>query len=225
MSARPEPPPFRLIDAADDAAIATRVGELEAAFGVEVVTVVVGKSDVYPETVWKAFALGAALTGLIVAVHDLLRPPWTAAGSALWPAVAMLGIGALWALGAVFVPAFARLFLRQSRAELEVAQCADVQFLRRELFATPSRNAVLILVSLLEQRVVIRADTGLRDKVAVAEWDAVIARMIPALRTGTPGTAMLAGLAALRDLFAARGFVPTAHVNRFADRPIEARDP
>jgi uncharacterized membrane protein len=214
-----------MVDAADQAAIATRVGELESAYGVEVVTVVVGKSDVYPETVWKAFALGAALTGLIVAVHDLLRPPWTTGSSALWPAVAMLGIGALWALGAVFVPAFARLFLRKSRAELEVAQFAEVQFLQRELFATPTRNAVLILVSLLEQRVVIRADMGLRDKVTVAQWDGVIARMLPALRVGTPGAAMLAGLAALRELFAAGGFVPAARENRFADRAIEARDP
>jgi uncharacterized membrane protein len=214
-----------MIDPADQAAIATRVGELESAFGVEVVTIVVGKSDVYPETVWKAFALGAALTGLVVAVHDLMRAPWTNSSNAVWPALAMLGIGALWALGAVFVPAFARLFLRQSRAELEVQQFADVQFLRRELFATPSRNAVLMLASLLEQRVVIRADTGLRDKVTVAEWDAVIARMIPALRAGTPGVAMLAGLAALRELCAAKGFTPFPHDNRFADGPIEARDP
>ncbi len=214
-----------MIHPAEQATIAARVGELEAAFGVEVVTIVVGKSDVYPETVWKAFALGAALTGLVVAVHDLLRPPWTASSSALWPAVAMLGIGALWALGAVFVPAFARLFLRKSRAELEVAQFADVQFLQRELFATPARSAVLILASLLEQRVVIRADTGLHGKVAVAEWDAVIARMVPALRAGTPGAAMLAGLAALRELFAAKSLAPTAHENRFPDRPIEERDP
>ena len=214
-----------MITPADQATIESRVRELESAFGVEVVTIVVGKSDVYPETVWKAFALGAALTGLVVTTHDLLRPPWTSGGSALWPAVAMLGIGALWALGAVFVPAFARLFLRKSRAELEVAQLADVQFLQRELFATPSRTGVLLLASLLEQRVVIRADTGLRDKVTVAEWDAVIARMISGLRGATPGAAMLAGLAALRELFAAKGFTPVPFENRFADRPIELRDP
>lgn len=214
-----------MINPADQATIESRVRELESAFGVEVVTIVVGKSDAYPETVWKAFALGAALTGLVVAMHDLLRPPWTSSGSALWPAVAMLGIGALWALGAVFVPSFARFFLRKSRAELEVAQLADVQFLQRELFATPSRTGVLMLASLLEQRVVIRADTGLRDKVTVAEWDAVIARMISGLRAATPGAAMLAGLAALRELFAAKGFTPAPHDNLFTDRPIELRDP
>lgn len=214
-----------MIDSPDQVAIKARVAELEAAFGVEVVTMVVGKSDVYPETVWKAFALGAALTGLVVAAHDLLRPPWTATSGALWPAVAMLGIGALWALGAVCVPAFARVFLRQSRAELEVAQFADVQFLQRELFATPSRMAVLMLASRLEQRVVIRADVGLRDKVSVAEWDAIIARMLPGLRAGATAAAMLAGLDALRELLASKGLAPVSRENRFDDGPIEARSP
>ena len=214
-----------MITSTDKIAIEARVAELEAAFGVEVVTIVVGKSDVYPETVWKAFALGAAFTALVVAVHDFLRPSWSASGSALWPAVAILGIGALWALVAVYVPACTRMFLRTSRAELEVAQFADVQFLQRELFATPSRTAVLMLVSLLERRVVIRADVGLHAKVTAAEWDAVIARMVPALRAGIPGTAMQDGLAAMRELFATKGFTPTTHENRFGDRPIEARDP
>ncbi len=214
-----------MIAPADQAAIEARVAGLESGFGVEVVTIVVGKSDVYPETVWKAFALGAALTGLVVAIHDLLRPAWTTSGSALWPALAMLGIGALWALGAVYVPAFTRMFLRRSRAELEVAQFADVQFLQRQLFATPSRNAVLVLASTLEQRVVIRADIGLHDKVTVAEWDAIIARMIPALRVGASGTAMLAGLTALGELFAAKGFAASARDNQFADRPIVERSP
>ena len=64
-------------------------------------------------------------------------------------------------LASVYVPAFARLFLRDSRATLEVSQYAKVQFLERELFATPERTAILVLVSLLERRVVILPDTGL----------------------------------------------------------------
>ncbi len=44
---------------ADMQSIEARVGALEKDLGVEVVTMVVAKSDTYPETVWKAFALGA----------------------------------------------------------------------------------------------------------------------------------------------------------------------
>ena len=60
------------------------------------------------------------------------------------------------------MPAFARLFLRKSRAAVEVLQYAKMQFLDRELFATPNRTAILVLVSMLERRVVILADKGLR---------------------------------------------------------------
>ena len=45
-------------------AITARVAELEASCGVEVVTLVVGKADVYPETVRKAIALGASIACL-----------------------------------------------------------------------------------------------------------------------------------------------------------------
>jgi uncharacterized membrane protein len=218
-----------MMSPADKSAIESRVAELEAAHGIEIVTIVVGKSDVYPETVWKAFALGAAFTALVVAGLDLMHRSWTTGDSTLWTAVAILGIGALWALIAVYVPAVTRLFLRTSRAELEVATFADVQFLRRELFAKPARTTVLVLVSLLEQRVVIRADVGLQAKVTVAEWDAVIARMLHALRAGAPGTALLDGLAAMRELFAtkgiAAGLTATPHENRFGDGPIEVIDP
>lgn len=210
-----------MIAPADRAAIEAAVAQLEAAFGVEVVTIAVAKSDVYPETVWKAFALGAALTALVVVVHDLVRTTWAMPAQALWAAVGILGVGAFWALAAIFVPSFTRWFLHASRAELETRQFADVQFLHRELYATPSRTAVLVLVSKLERRVVVRADVGLRDKITVAEWDVIIARMGPALRQDATGTALLTGLAAMRELFAAKGLKPATSGNRFPDGPIE----
>ncbi|MEP7328686.1 MAG: TPM domain-containing protein [Betaproteobacteria bacterium] len=214
-----------MIASADQVVISNRIADLEAASGVEVVTIVVAKSDVYPETVWKAFGLGASLSALVVVVHDLLRPTWASAGGALWPVVGILGIGALWALSAVYVPAFTRLFLRKSRAETEVTQLAAVQFLQRELFDTPPRTAVLVLVSMLEQHVVIRADVGLQAQVTKSEWDAVIERMLPALRRGTPAPAIQDGIAAMGALFAAKGFAPSTRPNRFDNRAIEASEP
>ena len=41
-----------MISPADRAAIEAAVVQLEAASGIEVVTMVVGKSDVYPEVAW-----------------------------------------------------------------------------------------------------------------------------------------------------------------------------
>jgi putative membrane protein len=138
--------------------------------------------------------------------------------------VAILGVGAVCALGSVYVPAFARLFLRESRATLEVSQYAKVQFLERQLFATRERTAILVVVSLLERRVVILADTGLRPHVSVAQWDAVIARMTAKLRGGEAGAAVLAGLDGIGELLAGRTFAHDSG-NVFSDRPIEEPGP
>jgi len=204
----------------DMQSIEARVAALEKDLGVEVVTMVVAKSDTYPETVWKAFALGASLAALVVTAGDIVRPDWITATSVLFSVLAILGAGAVFAVADIYVPAITRLFVRESRKTLEVMQYAKAQFLERELFATAQRTAVLVLVSVLEQRVVILADKGLNARVATAEWDGVISRMTPRLRAGAVGEAILAGLAALGELVAGKGVAREAG-NVFSDVPIE----
>ncbi len=193
---------------------------LERAIGIDVVTMVVGKCDTYPETVWKAFALGASLTALAVVAGDMLRPEWVASDAIVMSVVAVLAIGAMCALASVCVPSFARLFLRESRAALETLQYAKAQFLDRQLFATRERTAILVLVAMLERRVVILTDTGLRDTVSAAEWDAVIDSMTQHLRARAPRDALLAGLDAIGDLLSGKGIVRGGG-DAFADAPIE----
>jgi putative membrane protein len=213
------------IDAHARQAIEARVAALEGTHGVEVVTTIVGKSDVYPEIVWKAFALGASLAGLAVTIVDLLHPEWATTSTVLAFAVAILGTGAVASLATLYIVPFARLFLRESRAMLEVRQYAAVQFLERELFATPERTAVLLLVSLLERRVVILADKGLRARVPDSEWEGVIARMRAPLRAREIGTALLEGLDAIGELLASKGLVRRSGGNRFPDQPVEVPRP
>ncbi|MFO1311209.1 MAG: TPM domain-containing protein [Burkholderiales bacterium] len=208
------------LTAADAQAIEERVRVLERAIGVEVVTVVVGKCDVYPETVWKAFALGASMAALAVAIGDVVRPDWVTSTVVITSIVAILAAGALCALASVYVPGFARLFLRDARATVEATQYAKVEFLERQLFATKGRTAILVLVAMLERRVVIVADTGLNGIVATAEWDAVIARMTERLRGGAAREAIAAGLDAIGDLLANKGVV-RGDGNAFADAPAE----
>ena len=208
------------LTAADSQAIEQRVHALERAIGIDVVTMVVGKCDVYPETVWKAFALGASLAALAVSVADIVRPEWVTSAAIVTSIVAILGIGALCALASVYLPGFARLFLRDSRAALEASQYAKVQFLDRQLFATKQRTAILVLVAMLERRVVILTDTGLRDAVTTEEWDAVIARMTEHLRARAPRDALLAGLDAIGDLLSGKGIV-RGDGNAFANAPVE----
>lgn len=208
----------------DMQSIQARVAALEKDLGVEVVTMVVGKSDTYPETVWKAFALGASLTALLVTAGEVLRPDWVTSFAVLSSVVAVLGVGALCAVADIYVPAVTRLFIRGTRSTLEATQYAKAQFLERELFRTPQRTAVLMLVSLLERHVVILADNGLQSRVSKAEWDGVISRMTPRLRAGATGEALLAGLAALGELIAGKG-IARGSGNAFGDAPIEAPGP
>ena len=106
----------------------------------------------------------------------------------------------------MFVPPFGRLFLRDTRREVEVRQYAESLFLKRELFATRQRTAVLVLISLFERRIEILADTGLRGRIAEPDWHGVIARMTPVLKRGEAAGALREGLSALEALLTDRGF-------------------
>ena len=132
----------------------------------QVVVAVIGKSDVYPRLPWKAFALGASLAALALVVGEAWRPDWATGTPRCVVAVTILGAGALSALAAVYVPAFARLFLRPSRARR--SRCGSTR--RRcsssgELFRTRERTGVLLLVSLFERKIELVPDTGCRERV------------------------------------------------------------
>src|SRR5512139_2042048 len=97
---------------AEAEAITKRVAELEARTGVQLVVAVVGQSHAYPQLPWKAFALTTSLAGFAIVVADGLRPAWVTASTVLLQTAGLLLAGAAAALLVVFVPPFARLFLR-----------------------------------------------------------------------------------------------------------------
>ena len=204
--------------------IEQRTAALEAAAGVQVITAVVGKADVYAELPWRAFALGSVLAGLIIVVADSLRPDWVSAHAALVHVLTMLGVGALSGLLAIFVPAYARMFLGRLRRDAEVRQYAESIFLRRELFATRGRDGILVLVCLFERKVEILADIGLHGRIGEPQWRSVIARMTPLLAGGRIAEALLQGLARLDEVLRERLLEtqPDA-TNELRDRPIEER--
>ncbi len=188
-------------------AVDLQIARVHAATGVRVVAAEIGKADTYEELPWKAFALGVALAALAVAGAGRFGPSWgTLHQQVLLSAIMPLAVGALAALLAIFIPAFGRLFLHGARCEVEVGVYAEALFLRRELFKTPNRDAILILVSRLERRVHIFGDTGLRGTVGEAEWQAVIERMKPALREMRTADALQAGLAGIEEILVRAGY-------------------
>lgn len=195
------------LDATERRNIGERAARLEARTGVQVVAAVIGKCDAYPEIPWKAFALGAAMAALAAVMLDWLRPAWPSQHGAVLYTLAVMGAGAACALLAVFVPAFARLFLDAATRDAEVRQYAESFFLAHDLFRTEARHAILILVGVFERKVVILPDAGLRARLAEAELGEVIAQMAPQLAAGRCAAALRDGLDALEALLAARGFV------------------
>lgn len=187
------------------------VAAFEAHTGAQVVTAVVGKSDNYPEIPWKAFALGASITALVGLLLDQARPDWLSGYGTLFDAVLILGVGAALALVTIRWHGFARMFLHGARAETEVMQQARVLFLRHEVFGTPMRNGVLILVSIFERRVVILPDTGLHGQIGDAELHPVIARMTPLLAEGKVCDALCGGVTEVEALLVAKGFRATGN--------------
>src|SRR6478672_4859503 len=151
-----------------------RIRGCEAHTGAQIVTAVVDKCDLYPEIAWKAFALGASIASLLRVVADFLRPDWLTSHAALFDSLTILACGVFLAAWTMLQPSFARLFVHGARAATEVMDHAWALFLRRELFATPQRNAVLILVSRFERRVAIVLDTGLKGRVTDDELAAII---------------------------------------------------
>lgn len=187
-------------------ALDLQIARVHAATGVRVVAAEIGKADTYEDLPWKAFALGVSLAALIVVGAEALSPQWQIPHATMLSVVIVLMTGALAALLAILVPAFGQLFLHGATCELEVGQYAQALFLRRELFKSPHRDAVLILVSRFERRVHILADTGLHGAIAEAQWQAVIERMKPALRTARSADALLAGLAAVEEILVRSGY-------------------
>ena len=212
------------LTAAEAKAIETQVAAIEARAGVQIVTAIIGRAHAHGDLPWKAFALGAAFAGLVVVAGDWLRPDWLSAHAALLHALVILGGGALSATAALFVPAYARLFLHINRRDAEVRRYAESLFLRRQLFHTRDRNGILVLVSRYERRVEIVADIGFDGHIGEPEWRSVIARMTPLLAADATAAALQQGLARLDELLAAKGMrgAPGSG-NELADRPIEER--
>ena len=214
------------LTAAESQAIEARIKAVEARTGTQIVTAVVGKSDTYPEIVWKAFTLAASLAAGAVVGVDVLRPNWVSAHVALSNVLPILGAGVLSAALALLVPAYAHLYLQAARARVEVRQFARSVFLMRGLSATRARQGVLLFASRFERRMEIVADTGFEGRVGADDWRSVVDAMAPHLRHGRPAEAMLQGLERAEGMLAEKGFVGDGTAaNELPDRPLELRGP
>ena len=170
------------------------IADVEKRTNTQIVLAVIQRSDSYAELPWKAFALGASITGLLVFILNLLSYGWYPRVAVHIAVAGILGGGAVFALLTVFIPGFAKRFLSSVRADVEVRQYAESVFLSRELFATGNRTGILVLVSLFERKVVILPDKGLRDQLTNDVMQSIITAMTRSLKRNEIGRAFESGL-------------------------------
>jgi putative membrane protein len=170
------------------------VADSEKRTNAQIVLAVIKRCDDYAELPWKVFSLGASIAGLFVVILDYLFYSWISSTTVLYSAFIILTIGAVFALMAIFIPGFARIFLSDNRAEVEVRQYAESLFLKRELFATSKRIGVLLLVSLFERRIIILPDKGLSSRLTGNAMQNIIACMTQPLIKNEISRALETGL-------------------------------
>ncbi len=200
------------------------ISGIERRTGVQILAMVVGKSDAYPEAPWKAFALASSISALALTLQAGLDPPWVVPYDAALFTVMVLGIGLLSALLTVILPAFARWFVSPSRREAEVERYARAAFLDREMSQTRNRVGILILVSLFERKVVVLPDSGVADRLKTDALEQVVERMRPHLSKGRRYQVLADGLAELEEAFLAAGFTEApAAPDEIADELVQER--
>lgn len=197
------------------------IAEAEKRTKTQIVLAVIKRSDTYAELPWKAFALGASITGLSVFILDLPFYDWSSRIMALIAVAATLAGGAAFALLAVVVPGFAKSFLSAHRAETEVRQYAESLFLARELFATGRRTGILLLVSLFERQVVLLPDRGLSNRLTGNAMRDIIATMTSFLKRKEVNRAFEAGLERLTQVLETSA--PGTGENELSDEIIEEK--
>jgi putative membrane protein len=210
-----------MLDPAQLRNVEERVRAVEGRTGVQIVVAAIERADVYHGLRWRAFALGAAVSGAAIALGGALRPWLVPEPAPFWSAAVVLATGVICALAATFSPTVARFLLEPLRGQAEVRQRAGLLFLERELFATRERNCVLLLASGFERQAAVQADRGFHARVAAGEWQAVEAAMVAHLRAGRSAEGLIAGLDALERLLAGKGFAPApGNANELPDRPL-----
>jgi putative membrane protein len=189
------------------------IAETEKQTNTQIVLAVIKRCDAYAEIPWKAFALGSSIAGLLFFMLNLLLNFWSSQTMVLTAITATLSTGIVFALLAVFVLPFAKIFLSKHRGKEEVRQYAESLFLTRELFATTNRTGILLLVSMFERQVILIPDKGISNQLTNDTVRNIIAPMTALLKRNEVNNAMEEGLKQLSLILEAKALGRTATTN------------
>lgn len=188
------------------------VTRLEALTDAEIVVVAAPSSGPDHD---RALGVGVAVAWLTLLA--MIWSPWTF--SPVWFPAELLVVGALATWIASRQPALLRRLRspRALRARVDVA--ADAVFHQEVVHGTRGRTGLLIYVSALEQRVVLRPDLGLQALVPAGDWNRIRWGPHPDPLTCTRLEDFIAGLDAVGAVLAARVPHRSDNPNEIANAP------
>ena len=185
--------------------IEAAVTAAEAKTSGEIVPMVVDASYDYPRAELIGAGTLALASGLVVS--------WAFGGESIWWFLPVFILGFF-----VFqqlirrLPELKRKLIHPDEMSIEVKEKALVSFLEQELHHTRDRSGILILISLLERRVQVLADSGINEVVPEHSWEEIVSIITAGLKTGDACAAVCRAVERCGELLTTN--VPIKHDDR-----------
>lgn len=181
------------ISSKDREQIKALITEAENKSDSELVPMIVSRSDSYPAAHFRSAIIFSFLFSLILYFSPLsiINPIYF-----LWIQIPGLIIG--YFMGNIRW--ITRLLITKHEIEYEVKQRAIEAFFEHNLHTTDKHNGVLIFISLLERKIKIITDVGVREKVDQKIWDEIIFSFTTNVRTGEFIEALKGTISATSDV-------------------------
>lgn len=163
--------------------IEEQISILEKKSQCELVPIVLKRSDDYPAASFRMAALIAFLFSLSLYLSPLkiINPIYF-----LWIQIPGFFCGYLLAK----IPFFTRLLITKKEIDSEVSQRAIEIFFEHNLHTTKNHHGVLIFISMLEKKIKIITDIGIKEKINQKIWDDLILNFTQNIHTKNLGDAL-----------------------------------
>ena len=182
-----------MISSNDKEQIRDLITEAEKKSNSELVPMIVNRSDDYPAAHFRGAIIVSFLFSLMLYFSPLsiINPIYF-----LWIQIPGLIVGYLLAE----VHFFTRLLTSNQEIEQEVTQRAIEAFFQHGLHTTQKHNGVLIFISLLERKIKIITDVGVKEKVDQKIWDEIIVSFAENVKSGDFTVALKETIKATSDV-------------------------
>jgi putative membrane protein len=195
---------------AEQEQIRQAVEKAEGTTSGEIATMVVARSDGYPEAVTLGSVLGAAAMALLVAIASHHVTIWS-----YIPLTVALYYPCRWLVSRV--PALQMPFIAGRRMDEAVRARAVRAFFEKGLYRTRGETGILIFISIFEHKVWILGDRGINVRIPPESWQQLVQILASGLREGK-------ACQALCDVIGRCGEELARHFPKEADDRNELRD-